>query len=245
MKPRMFISAGMLAVALTSPALAQDSALAARPVVTIAQFDTGRTGWVPPPGFGATLAELLGERLVASGRYRVLDSEFLTRDLANAPGWRVALETLRERADQAGVQYLVLGSLTEFSREERQRSGGGAAVLGTLVAARFHAPVAPMIGGARSASIQSVLAVSIRVIDVRTGEIVASASGQGLASRTNRSATGIGLIRGAPLGGGFSSSSSGASDAMLNEALQDALDEVGDVLARTAPRLIKSSDVKK
>src|SRR4051812_8562898 len=93
-----------IGLACASPALAQD---APRPVVTIPGFDTSRTGWAPPAGFGQTLAERLGERLVASGRFRVLDASFLTAD---SPGARALpdLSVLRADADRAGAQYLVL-----------------------------------------------------------------------------------------------------------------------------------------
>jgi curli biogenesis system outer membrane secretion channel CsgG len=238
MKPLALIPVALLVISTASAAAsAQDSPAPSRPIVTIAQFETGRTGWVPPPGFGETIAELLGQRLVAAGQYRVLDSEYLTRDISGEPGGGVTLEVLRERAAHAGVRYLVLGSLTQFSREQRQRSGGGAAVLGMLVAARFHAPIAPVIGGGRSSSTESILSLAVRMIDVQTGEIVATAVGQGTASRTNRSAMALGIVHGAPLAGGLSSASHGANDAMLGEAVQDALDELADALARAAARL--------
>lgn len=237
MKPLTFIPAAVLVLGMAAPTSAQDSPAPSRPIVTIARFETGRTGWVPPPGFGETIAELLGQRLVAAGQYRVLDSEYLTRDISGEPGERVTLEALRERAAGAGVRYLVLGSLTQFSREQRQRSGGGAAVLGMLVAARLHAPIAPVIGGGRSSSTQSILSLAVRMIDVQTGEIVATAVGQGTASRTNRSAMAAGIVHGAPLAGGLSSASHGANDAMLGEAVQVALDELGAALAQAAVRM--------
>ena len=237
MKPLTLIPAAVLVLGTAAPAFAQDSPAPSRPIVTIARFEAGRTGWVPPPGFGETIAELLGQRLVDAGHYRVLDSEYLTRDISGESGGRVTLEVLRERAERAGVRYLVIGSLTQFSREQRQRSGGGAAVLGMLVAARFHAPIAPVIGGGRSSSTQSILALAVRMIDVQTGEIVATAVGQGTASRTNRSAGALGIVHGAPLAGGFSSASHGANDAMLGEAIQAALDELGAALAQAAARM--------
>src|SRR5262245_51728705 len=104
MNPRSAALSLVLTLAVCMPAWAQDTQ--PRPVVTIAQFDTERTGWVPPPGFGETMAELLGQRLVGSGQYRVLDSEFLSRDLPLRPHERLPLEALRERAERAGVRYL-------------------------------------------------------------------------------------------------------------------------------------------
>ena len=238
MNARKLIAAVMFVAALPAFALAQD--VQPRPIVTIAQFDTGRTGWVPPAGFGETMAELLGQRLVTSGQYRVLDAEFLGRDIAPPPHQRLPLEALRERAERAGVRYLILGSLTEYSREQKQRTAGGAALIGLLIGARFHAPVAPLAGGFRRTSFESVLALSIRMIDVQTGEVVTTAIGQGAAARTNRSATAFGAVA-APFAGGYSNSSSGANEAMLNEALVTALDELAGALVQAAPRLARGS----
>src|SRR6185295_12574598 len=52
------------------PAIAQP---AARPAIAVAPFDTDRTGWMPPPHFGETVADLLASRLVNLGSFRVFD----------------------------------------------------------------------------------------------------------------------------------------------------------------------------
>jgi hypothetical protein len=137
------VFAGLLA---TRPALAQE-ATTDRPVVTIAPFETGRTGWVPPSGFGQIMAERLGQRLVESGHYRVLDSELLTREPSGARPGVVPLQAWRDRAERAGVSYLLIGSVTQYSKEERRRSGGGAtAVLQLIIGARLHVPIAAPAG---------------------------------------------------------------------------------------------------
>jgi hypothetical protein len=54
------ISCVFAAPIVASPAVAQVGTQA-RAIVTIAPCETGRTGWVPPAGFGQILAERLGQ----------------------------------------------------------------------------------------------------------------------------------------------------------------------------------------
>jgi curli biogenesis system outer membrane secretion channel CsgG len=232
MSPIFLVFAGLL---VTSPALAQDTAID-RPVVTIAPFDTGRTGWVPPSGFGQSMAERLGQRLVESGHYRVLDSELLMSEGAagGRPG-AASLLTWRDCAERAGVSYLLIGSVTRYSKEERRRSGGGATtILQLIVGARFHLPLA---GAGRSTRTDSIIGVSVRMIDVHTGEIVTIANGEGIASRTDRAGGGFGAIYGAPIAGGYADSRSGAATAMLDEAVRQAVDQAGETIAKAATTL--------
>src|ERR1039457_6036796 len=90
-----------LLIASAARAQAPDPVPAARPLMTIANMDTNRTGWVPPPGLGSTLAELLTDRLVASGRFRIVDRTAIVDDGAAA----IPLAVLRDRAREAGVAY--------------------------------------------------------------------------------------------------------------------------------------------
>lgn len=217
-----FLLVGLSAFVTAGPAIAQEPP-AARPTVAIAEFDTGRTGWIPPPQLGVTLAELLGDRLVESGQYRVLDGAWLAE-----PGGaerRIPASLLRERAERAGVEYLVVGSVTRFSTEKRQSTLGGAGI------------VAPLLLGRRGSQTESVIGLTIRVIDVRSGEVVATATSEGVASRRNVSLGAVGLFARRAGGLGFSSSSSGSREALLDEALQDAVHVAGESLIKSAPRL--------
>ena len=221
---------------MAKPVFAQDGGTA-RPVVTIVPFDTGRTGWVPPSGFGQIMAERLGQRLVESGQYRLLDAELLTGE-SGAAGNRASasLQSWRERAERAGASYLLVGSMTRYSKEERRRAGGGATgILQLLAGARLHVPVVGAAG--KLTQTQSIIGVSVRMIDVRTGEVITIATGEGIASRADRAGGGLAVIHGAPLAGGFSDSRSGSASAMLDEATRQAVDQAGEAITKAAPRL--------
>jgi curli biogenesis system outer membrane secretion channel CsgG len=203
---------------------------AAPPVVSVIAFDGGRTGWVPPPRLGVTAAELLAEQLVASGSYRVLDSAWLGASPDELT--HMALARLSRIADAAHVDYVILGAVTRLSNENKTKNAGGAAMLALSLV--LHRP--PLIGGWRQSRTDAVLAVTTRMIDVHTGELVSAATGQGVASRTNRSLTGLALASSAG-GGGFSQASANARDAMIDEALHAAIDQAGRQLIAAGSRL--------
>jgi len=220
-----------VAMLAPAPALAQETPpVPARPTMTIADFETDRTGWMPPPRLGVTLAELLTDRLVASGQYRMMDRRWIV----SAPDDRgqVPFAALIERAASAGVDYLIAGSVTRLSIEEHSSTGGG--VL----------PV-PIIGGLfHKHKTESVIGLAIRVIDVRTGEIVATSTAEKGASQQDSSGGGFAVVGHVPLpvGGGAGSSTTGFHDRLLDEAMQEAVTAAAERIVAAAPRLTHTSN---
>lgn len=221
-----------LAVALLAASSANAQETHPRPTITIVPFDTARTGWAPPPNFGATLSELLGDRLIDSGKFRVMDYTWLFD--TDDPRARPPLDLIAKRAADAGVDYVVMGSISRYSNEQHHRRGGVAGFV-------------PFIGGGGRTTAETVVALTIRVIDARNGEVVATATPEGSASRRNVSLGGLafglaGRSASALNAGGalFSSSNSGSREAVNGEAVQDAIDLAADALVNAAARLIKS-----
>ena len=82
-------------------------------------------------------------------------------------------------------------------------------------------------------------ALTARIVDVRTGEVVATATGQGSATRTKLALGGLGLVRAGGAGGLSNGSLSPTEfrDAQLDEAIQRSVAAAADGLVRAAPRL--------
>jgi curli biogenesis system outer membrane secretion channel CsgG len=161
------------------------------------------------------------DRLVASGQYRVLDGRWLQDDTAGTIQSQV--EHIRRYAESAGVDYLLLGSMTRFSTEERRRTFGGG----------FVVPLLAGIGGRKT---DLVVGLTVRLVDVRTGEVATTATAQGVASRRNVSAGGFGAFA-RPGGGAYSRTYAGSKDALLDEAMQRAIATAADSVIKAAPRL--------
>src|SRR5262249_25894271 len=109
-------------VALADRAAAQPREL---PRLAIAGFGVAHSGSpAPPPQLGATMAQLMLNRLVEATQFHVYDPQFL-HAASTASRSREAENALRADAREAGVDYLVLGSVTQFSMEQKQRGFGG------------------------------------------------------------------------------------------------------------------------
>ena len=194
-----------------------------RPTVTVVDFETDRTGWMPPPRLGSTLAEQLTDRLVTAGAYRVIDRTWLT---SSAPG-AVALPVLVERAQSHGVDYLVVGSVTRLSIEKQSSTRGGIVPI-------------PLVGGlVNKKKTESVIGLTIRVIDVRTGEVMATSVAQGDAAHQTKSGGGIAIVGHVPIvgGAGGGSSTTGYLDRLLDTAVRQAVSTAAAQLVAAAPQL--------
>jgi curli biogenesis system outer membrane secretion channel CsgG len=202
----------------TQPAAATQPA--ARPAIAIAAFDTDRTGWVPPPHFGETVSDLLASRLVDLGAFRVFDRGLLPE---NAPGQRMSFDAVRELARQSGVDFVVLGAVTRFANEKKTSHGG---VLGI-----------PFVGAGGKNSQESSVGLTIRVIDVRTGEIVSTTTSLGAASKSNRTLGGGAIVHGLPIGALHTTGSTGSLDRLVGNALVSAVEDAAAVLTKAAARM--------
>jgi curli biogenesis system outer membrane secretion channel CsgG len=208
-----------------APAQPRETAPVPRPTLTVADFDTDRTGWMPPPKLGATLAEQLTDRLVTAGAYRVMDRAWLAT-VAGDPGG-VPLAMLIDRAQNHGVDYLVVGSVTRLSIEKNSTTRGGIVPI-------------PFVGVLfKKKKTESVIGLTIRLIDVRTGEVLATSVAQGDAMHQTKSGGGIAFVGHVPIvasaGGG--TSTTGYLDRLLDVAVQEAVTAAAARLVAAAPQL--------
>lgn len=205
------------------PALAQEKP--AKPAIAIADIDVHAGGWtLPPPEVGTAIAELLLDELVSASQFRVFDGQWLVPEGEGGP--RLPLDRLRAGAVASHVDYVLVGTVTQFGTERASRSGGG------LI------PKPLLAGGFSRRRTTTTIGVTIKLIDARTGEVVATAVGNGRASRTARRIALLALSL--PFGGGGSRSSQ-ARDAMLDEAVRQAVHHAASNLMKFAPRLTASA----
>jgi curli biogenesis system outer membrane secretion channel CsgG len=222
--PRLQIALLMLAVTLTAtPVMAQDTKAVSKPTIAVVAFDTTRTGWMPPPGFGETVADLLTDRLVSGGAFRIIDSS-----LVITPGddvGRMPAAMLMERAGVAGVNYLVLGAVTRLSMEHRTSTGGGVVPI-------------PIVGALiKKKKTDSILGLTIRMVDVRTGEIITTTTVEGSSSGNTSSGGGVAAFVHLPFIAGKHSSATGIQDGLLAKAVGEAVMAVAAHLNGAAIRI--------
>ena len=220
----------LLAAALVAvPAQAQDVRPASRPTIAVVAFDTTRTGFMPPPGFGETVADLLTDRLVSGGAFRIIDTSLVV--LPGDDVGRMPAAMMMERAAGAGVHSLVLGAVTRLSMEHRTSTGGGVVPI-------------PIVGGLiRKKKTDSILGLTIRMVDTRTGEIITTTTVEGNSSGNTSSSGGVAGFVHLPFAAGKSSSATGIQDGLLANAVGEAVAAVAEHLKAAAPRLTQAVPV--
>jgi curli biogenesis system outer membrane secretion channel CsgG len=202
-------------VIVATAATAQDAS--ARPAVAIADVAITPGGWtLPPPLLSGTIIELMMNELAASQRFHLYDGQWLVPE--SEAGLHTNLDRLRAAAAERRMDYLVLGSLTAFSTEGKKKTYGG------LIPAPF------LLGGVSKQQAQLHVELTFRIVDVRTGEIVATASGSGIGVR-RATAVAIGGAVPGPVGVLAGARLPAARDAMLDEALRQAVHNVAQSLA--------------
>jgi curli biogenesis system outer membrane secretion channel CsgG len=148
---------------LTGTAEAQ----AKRPMVAVMDFDYGTIdNWWGQYDIGKGMADQVVDALVNDGSFRVierkkLDTVLAEQDFAQSDRADPSAAKLAKVGKVLGVKYIIAGSITKFSTEKR---GGGMRVKGI---------------GVGASKAKSEVALTARVIDATTGEILVSAKGLG------------------------------------------------------------------
>jgi curli biogenesis system outer membrane secretion channel CsgG len=223
------VALGLAVVAMPVSAAAQSS----RPTVAILDLDFGsvQQWWSGNWDIGKGVADLVVDELVNDGSYRVierkrLDAILAEQNFSNSERADPSAGAVAKIGKALGVKYLVVGSITKFGTENRNLGIGGGAFGG----GRFGR------GKVGTSKGKATVALTLRLVDTSTGEIMASAKGEAESSRSGLLLGGGGGAG----GGGFGGVEMGSSDfreTILGEATEKA---VADVAAQLASERIKS-----
>ncbi len=125
---------------------------------------------------GKGIADMLVDRFVNDAVFSVIERKALNKLMAEQNF------SNSDRADPAsaakigkllGVSAIVIGSITQFGRDDSNKSiAGGGSTLG-----RFG------VGGIGKKEAKAIVQITARLVDVNTGEILASAPGNGESKR--------------------------------------------------------------
>jgi curli biogenesis system outer membrane secretion channel CsgG len=155
---------------------AADAALAqtAKPKrvqVAVMDFDFGTIeNWWGQYDIGKGMADQVVDALVNDGTFSVierkkLDTVLAEQDFAQSNRADPSAATLAKIGKIKGVKYIISGSITKFATESR---GGGVRVKGIGLGAKKG---------------KALVNLTARVIDVTSGEIVASVKGEGVSNK--------------------------------------------------------------
>jgi len=201
--------------------------------VAILNFDYGTLEhwWGGNQDIGQGISDLLVDELVNDGSYRVierkrLDAILAEQNFAQSERADPSAKTLAHVGQVLGVKYMIVGSITKFGTEKSNKSFG---------AGGFGSKYG--LGEVGTAKGKANVAISARMIDTSTGEILAVAKGDGISKRS-------GLLLGGGAGGGGAAGVGhiefGASefrDTILGEATEMAVKATAEKLIAAKSRL--------
>jgi curli biogenesis system outer membrane secretion channel CsgG len=179
---------------------------------------------------GKGITDMLVEKLLKDGQYRIIERKALDKILAEqnfSNSDRADPATAQKLARILGVDAIIMGSITKFGRDDKSKSIGGLGV----------GPRAFGIGGVKKSEAKAVCAISARLVDTTTGEILAAVTGEGESTRSGTSLIGGGGGGGGAGIGGFDSHASNFGQTLLGEAVTKAVDSVSAQLDTKASSL--------
>jgi curli biogenesis system outer membrane secretion channel CsgG len=201
------LAVGIAVLGLAGSAWAQ-GAKAEKIPVAVKDFDYGTVGyhWWGEANIGKGMADQVVEALVESGAFKVVerknaDTILAEQDFAASNRADPSAAKKAKIGKMHGVRYIIAGSITKFGGEEKSYGGGG------LMKGK--------LGGLGLKKAKTEVNLSARLIDTTTGDVVITATGEGVSKK------GGGLSAGALGGGGgagFSMSSSDYKASAIGEA---------------------------
>lgn len=166
---------------------------------------------------GKGIADLLVDRLVTDGRVSVIERKALDKVVSEqnfSNSDRADATSAAKLGRILGVDAIVIGSITQFGRDDKSTNVGGGLVGG--LGGRYG------LGGIGKRQAKAVVGISARVVSTDTAEVLAVSSAKGESTRSGTSLLGSGgkSITGS---GDYDLSSKNFGDTILGEAVGQAV----------------------
>ncbi|MBI2688546.1 MAG: curli production assembly protein CsgG [Acidobacteria bacterium] len=179
---------------------------------------------------GKGIADLLVDRLVRDGTYTVIERKAIQKVLAEqnfSNSDRADSNSAAKIGKLLGVDAIIIGSITQFGRDDKSVGVGGGVFRGT--ASKYG------LGNVGMKNAKAVVGISSRTVSVDTGEILSVASGKGESQRSGTTLFGSGSGSATAAGGGIDMSSSNFANSIIGEATAAAVDKLrADLVAGAA-----------
>jgi curli biogenesis system outer membrane secretion channel CsgG len=230
-----FVTALLLAAAVAVvPAFGQQPEAKRR--VAVLDFGYGSVMTSVQSLFGTTqdvgkgISDLIVDRFLKSGTYRVIERRELGKIMAEqnfSNSDRADAATAAKIGRLLGVDSVIVGDITQFGRDDKNTNIAGA--LG-----RFDKYG---LGGSGVKKAKAAVAITARLIDVNTAEILASESGKGESTRSGTNLVGGGFNMTGAGSGAVDMSSSNFSQTLIGEAVNGAVTQLATKLEGDSGKL--------
>jgi curli biogenesis system outer membrane secretion channel CsgG len=207
-----------------------------RPRVAVMDFDYATVQTVSASIFGTNvdigkgIVDMLVTDLVKDGSFSVIERKALDKLLTEqnfSNSNRADPNSAAKIGKLLGVDAIIVGSITEFGNETK-KTGLGA------LAGNWHGGV---LAGAGHSNSKANVAITARIINVDTGEILGVADGKGQSSRASTNLLGGGAGGGGYGGGAAEMSTSNFQQTIIGEATKAAVDQLSTGLVGESPKI--------
>ena len=233
--PALLLLSAIFPLLSATKAGSQDAAKR-RPRIAVLDFDYGTVQTSSAAFFGSNvdvgrgIVDLLVTGLVKDGTYSVIERKALDKILAEqnfSNSDRADPSSAARIGKMLGVDAIIEGSITEFGNETKNKNLGGGG-------GNWHGFG---VGGVGHSNSKANVAITARVINIDTGEILAVADGKGQSSRSS-----TGLLGGGGNWHGFGAGHAdfGSSDfqqTIIGEATKVAVDQLSTNLVAQSPKI--------
>lgn len=179
---------------------------------------------------GKGITDLLVNQLVNDGTYRVIERAAIDKILNEqnfSNSDRANPATAAKIGAVLGVDTIIVGDITTFGRDDKNYgAGGGGYGLGKYG-----------LGGLGVHKSKAVVEITARMIDVNTGEILASVTGRGESQRSGTDMLGGGGSGWSGGGGHLDMGSSNFGQTIIGEATKASVTQLATGLEQKAPNL--------
>jgi curli biogenesis system outer membrane secretion channel CsgG len=219
-----------------APAATPASAPHVKKRVAVLNFDYGTVMSSVEAIFGSNqdvgkgISDLLVQKLVEDGQYSVIERNALDKVLGEqnfSNSDRADSTTAAKIGRILGVDAVIMGSITQFGRDDKHTNVGGGAFSGWT-----HG-----VGGVSTKKATAVVGISGRLVDTTTAEILAAVTGTGESTRSGTSLLGGGGSGWSGGGGGLDMGSSNFGNTILGEAIHAAVNSMATQLDAKAASL--------
>ncbi|HEX9547994.1 MAG TPA: CsgG/HfaB family protein [Acidimicrobiales bacterium] len=176
---------------------------------------------------GKGIADMLVTNLVRNGTYSVIERKQLDQVLREQnfqQSGRADPSSAVQLAKLLGVDAIIIGSITQFGRDDKKLGVGGAGVhVGGIG-----------IGGFGKKSAKAVVQIDARIVSTTTAEILGVATGHGESKRSGLTLAGGLAVGGTGGAGVLDMGSSNFANTIIGEATRLAVDSLTGQLAAAA-----------
>ena len=178
---------------------------------------------------GSGMADAISTGLVKSGKFNVLERsklEKLMQEQKLGASGAVTAQSAAKIGQLLGVQYMIMGSVTEFGVKESKLGVGG---LGGLIG---------IGGGIDTRTNTARVAMDVRMIDTSTGEIILAEKGEG-----EESSTGVSVNLSVAPSVDFGKD--GFDETVIGKAVRKAIEHITEVFAQAEAKMPWSAKIIK